>query len=319
MRILVTGAAGFAGQHLLAQLSTCTEGEVFATSVDGQPPTTGPAADLEGIRWLELDLCDRSSVEETVEVATPRQIYHLAAQSSVGASFQDPAGTWAVNATGFLHLVSACAEHGAAGCRIVLVSSAEVYGLVPGDRQPIEETSPPSPITPYGASKAAAEMVALAATRSSDVEVVIARSFNHTGAGQHRRFALPSFALQLAAIAAGDAEPVLHTGDLSVRRDFLDVRDVVAGYVHLMKKGEAGAAYNVSSGTAHSLADLLERLISISGVSVERREDRARQRPADIEVLAGSPERLEALGWRRCHSVDDMLATLYDGVRRGWT
>lgn len=318
MSVLVTGAAGFAGQHLVAQLSANDAVPVVGTAVAGERPVTGPAAGLADVCWLPLDLSDAASIEDVVVRTAPRQVYHLAAQSSVGESFRDPAGTWEVNATGFLYLVSACAEH-APGCRILLVSSAEVYGAVPEVRQPIAETRPPSPITPYGASKAAAEMVALAATRSSDVEVVIARSFNHTGAGQHRRFALPGFALQLSEMVDGRTEPVLRTGDLGVRRDFLDVRDVVAAYIRLMEKGEAGAAYNVCSGHAHSLADLLDRLVALTGLSVERREDLARRRPADIGLLAGSCAKLQSLGWRPRYSVEEMLASLYEGVRQGWT
>jgi GDP-4-dehydro-6-deoxy-D-mannose reductase len=318
MSILVTGAAGFAGQQLLARLHAAGSTALVGTAVDGGRPTTGPAAGFEEVCWLPLDLTDAASVSAVVARAAPRQVYHLAAQSSVGASFRDPDGTWEVNATGFLHLVSSCAEH-VPGCRVLLVSSAEVYGTVPEEDQPIEEARPPSPITPYGASKAAAEMLALAATRSSAVEVVVARSFNHTGAGQHRRFALPGFALQLREIADGRAEPILRTGDLGVRRDFLDVRDVVAGYVQLMESGEPATAYNVCSGIAYSLADLVDRLIALTGLSVERREDLARRRPADIDVLAGSPRKLEALGWSPRHSVDDMLSSLYEGVQRGWT
>jgi GDP-4-dehydro-6-deoxy-D-mannose reductase len=318
MSILVTGAAGFAGQHLLARLHAREATGLVGTAVDGTRPGTGPAAGLAEVCWLPLDLTDPASVDEVVARAAPRQVYHLAAQSSVGASFRDPDGTWAVNATGFLHLVSSCAER-VPGCRILLVSSAEVYGTVPEEDQPIEETRPPSPITPYGASKAAAEMLALAATRSSAVEVVVARSFNHTGAGQHRRFALPGFALQLSEMTDGRGQHVLHTGDLGVRRDFLDVRDVVAGYVQLMESGEPATAYNVCSGVAHSLADLVDRLISLTGLDVERREDLARRRPADIDVLTGSPRKLEALGWTPRHSIDDMLSSLYDGVQRGWT
>jgi GDP-4-dehydro-6-deoxy-D-mannose reductase len=318
MSILVTGAAGFAGQHLLSHLHACGTTGLVGTAVDGARPASGPAAGLGEVCWLPLDLADPKAVEEVVARSVPRKVYHLAAQSSVGASFRDPDGTWSVNATGFLHLVSYCAEQ-VPGCRVLLVSSAEVYGTVPEEDQPIEETRPPSPITPYGASKAAAEMLALAATRSSAVEVVVARSFNHTGAGQHRRFALPGFALQLSEMAEGRREPVLRTGDLGVRRDFLDVRDVVAGYVQLMESGEPATAYNVCSGIAHSLADLVDRLISLTGLSVERREDLARRRPADIDVLAGSPRKLEALGWSPRHTIDDMLSSLYEGVQRGWT
>ena len=230
-----------------------------------------------------------TSRDPPVERAAPQQVYHLAGQASVAGSFSDPLGTWDVNATGTLRLAQALPE----AVRLLVVSSAEVYGVVPDDEQPIGEDRPLRPCNPYAASKAAAEMAALQARGP----VVVARSFNHTGPGQDERFALASFARQLAEIREGHGEPVLRVGNLSARRDLLDVRDVARAYVRLMDQGEAGQVYNVCSGHAVSMSDAVEQLIALSGTGARLEVDPERVRPVDLPLLCGSGARLRALGW----------------------
>lgn len=287
MRVLVTGAAGFVGSWLVPAL--VAEGHtVIAAGQEGHAPPEERA----GAEWLGLDVTRADSVAAAVERAAPHAVCHLAGQASVGQSFHDPLGTWDVNATGTLRVAAALPK----GTRLLLVASAEAYGAVPETEQPICEDRPLRPCNPYAASKAAAEMAALQA-ESAGVEVVVARSFNHTGPGQDPRFALASFARQLAVIRAGGAEPVLHVGNLSARRDLLDVRDVVRAYVRLVTSGEPGGVYNVCSGTARSMREAVDELVDLSGTRARIEVDPGRVRPVDVPLLLGDNARLRGLGW----------------------
>jgi GDP-4-dehydro-6-deoxy-D-mannose reductase len=307
VRALVTGAGGFVGGHLVRSL--VADGvEVFAGSLDGAPPAGDPA----GARWLALDVTSASSLAAAVAEARPDAVFHLAGQASVAGSFKDPLGTWDANATGTLRVLEALEP----GTRLVLAGSAEVYGAVPEAEQPIREERPLRPANPYAASKAAAEMACVAAASSRGVEAVIARSFNHTGPGQDPRFALPSFARQIAAIRAGRAEPVLRVGNLAARRDLLDVRDVVLAYRRLAEAGTPGTAYNVCSGAAQSMRDALDALVEISGAEVRVEVDPERVRPVDLPLLLGDPSRIRALGWTPDIPLRSTLADLLAAEER---
>ena len=308
MRALVTGAGGFVGAYLVRSL--VADGvEVFAGSLDGAPP----AGDTAGARWLALDVTSAASVAAAVEEARPEAVFHLAGQASVAGSFADPVGTWDANATGTLRLVAALAP----GTRMVLAGSAEVYGAVPEAEQPIREERPLRPANPYAASKAAAEMACVGVAAARGVEEVVARSFNHTGPGQDARFALPSWVRQIAAIRAGAGEPVLRVGNLEARRDLLDVRDVVRAYRRLAEAGVPATAYNVCSGTATSMREVLDALVVISGAEVRVEVDPERVRPVDVPLLLGDGSRLRALGWTPEIPLRRTLADLLAAEERG--
>jgi len=288
VRALVTGAAGFAGCHLARALLAGGH-EVFGTLQAGHAPPAG----CEGVRWVEMEITSSLSVAAALAAARPERVFHLAGQASVGESLRDPLATWEVNATGTLRLAEALGP----GVRLLFVSSAEVYGVVPEDEQPIPESRRPHPTNPYAASKAAGEMAVLEAAHAHGTHAVIARSFNHTGPGQDTRFALAAFARQLAQIRAGAAAPVLRVGNLQARRDYLDVRDVARAYLTLLDAGAPGGVYNVATGEAHSMAELVETMIELSGTGARVEVDPERVRPLDVPLLSGDPSALRALGW----------------------
>lgn len=284
MRALVTGASGFVGTHLVQRL----RGDGHTVTAAGGPH--------DGGEHLPIDLNDVENLHAAFDLAQPDAVFHLAAQAFVPRALEAPAETYKTNVTGTANVLQALREHTERSkrkVRLVFVSSAEIYGAQPQSAMPIVESCAPSPANPYAASKAAAEALVLGEVRSFGVDAVITRAFNHIGPGQNERFAVPSFAAQLAAIASG-GEPVLLVGNLEAKRDFLDVRDVVGAYAALAERGESGQTYNVCSGTAVSMREILAELIRIAHVPVEVREDPARMRPADVPVIYGDNAKLRA-------------------------
>jgi GDP-4-dehydro-6-deoxy-D-mannose reductase len=303
MRILVTGANGFVGRHLCAVLTERGHTVVAA----GRPQ--------EGAGVVPLDLQDALNVRAVVDSARADAVAHLAAQAFVPQAIADPWTTHDVNAGGTLRLleaIRAARDAGASDPRVLLVGSADVYGPQPDSAYPLAETTSLRPTNPYAASKVAAEAYGLAAAASYKLGVVAVRTFNHIGPGQDRRFAVASFAWQLARIAAG-ANPLLLVGNLEAERDFLDVRDVAAAYALVLEGGgEAGEVYNVASGWAVPMREVLRQLVTIARVGVEIRDDPARLRPADVPRLVGNASKLRrATGWEPTFSLAAALRAIY--------
>lgn len=264
-----------------------------------------------------VELRDAAAVETAVRNVmgqdAPEGVLHLAAQSHVPTSFADPATTFAVNFTGTLHLLQALAESGFRG-RLLYVSSGAIYGLVPDGALPVTESQPARPRDPYAVSKVAAEALCYQWSVNGPFEIVVARPFNHTGPGQAREFALPGFAAQLAEMRSGRREPVLEVGDLSVTRDFCDVRDVVRAYGLLLAKGRNGGVYNVCSGTERKLADIVDTLARLAGVNPTIETKAGRLRPAEQPRMCGSPGKLRhETGWTpEIHWEDTLQELLND-------
>jgi GDP-4-dehydro-6-deoxy-D-mannose reductase len=254
-------------------------------------------------------------LSRALDAARPAVVFHLAAQTFVPDSLQAPVETYEVNAIGSARLAEAVRAYDAGPPpRVVFASTAEVYGARDATEFPLCENIDLRPANPYGASKAAAESILLAHARSFGLEVVIARSFNHIGPGQNDRFVVASLANQLARIAAGGS-PQLFVGNLNAARDFLDVRDVVEAYIALARDGQAGQIYNVCSGGAVAIRDVLRELIAIAHVPVEVREDPARRRAADIPLLVGNGEKIrQATGWRPQISLIESLRAIYSAA-----
>ncbi len=307
MRALVTGASGFVGPYLVERLRAAGHDVVPA----GGPHETDAAL-------LPIDLADPQSLNAAFDLAHPTVVFHLAAQSFVPRALEDPLETYEANVVGTARVLQALrewSERTGEQPRLVFASSAEVYGPRRDTSSGIAETAPLNPANPYAASKAAAEAIVLGEAQSFGVDAVIARAFNHIGPGQSDRFVVPSFAAQLARIAEG-GEPVLLVGNLEAKRDFLDVRDVVDAYIALAEHGEKGQAYNVSSGGATSIREILAELIRIAHVPVEVREDPARMRPADVPILYGNSEKLRsATGWMPRITLRHSLQDIYKSAQ----
>jgi GDP-4-dehydro-6-deoxy-D-mannose reductase len=356
--ILVTGARGFVAAYLIADLladgarvvglDRSVEDLARAAADQGRPagnaspvPPASPAwpwraapsgagtpreVDLRGEAgaWT-LTACpleDAAAVAELVARLRPAAVFHLAAQSSAAVSFADPAGTFAANAVGSLNLLEAVrALPAAARPPLLAIGSAEEYG-VPSAAVPLTERSPLRPVSPYGVSKAAQTMLALAYHRAYGLPVVVARPFSHTGPGQDARFVFPSLARQIAAAererAAGQAGAgAIAVGDLSPVRDYLDVRDVVRAYRLLLAQGRAGQVYNVSSGQPLTIRQGLDILLAAARHPCAARVDPARLRPADIPYLVGDAGRLRAdTRWRPERDITTTLQDLLAWARK---
>ena len=304
MRILVTGISGFVGQHL-ARTLLARGHEVAGTCLDecALPGTEGH------VELYRLDLgAERSRIDDDLHAAMaafrPERIVHLAGLAHVGRSWTETAAYERVNVEGTQAVLDTAVD-----VPVLFTSSAEVYGTVPEDEQPIVETRPPAPVSPYGSTKAAGERLVLAGGG------VVARPFNFIGPGQAPSFALPTFARQLAAIEAGQQPAVLAVGNLEARRDFVHVGDGGEALALLVERGEPGAIYNVARGQAISIREALDLLLAAAGFQVEIAVDERYLRPSDTPLLCGSAEPLRRLGWTPRRSTSEAIADLWQWSR----
>jgi GDP-4-dehydro-6-deoxy-D-mannose reductase len=286
VRALVTGGYGFVGSWLRAHLEEVGDDVV----------APGP----------ELDVTDGTTVRHALESARPDAVYHLAGLAHVGRSWEEPVEFFETNAVGTLRVLDAARRREPVP-RVLVVSSAEVYGSVREDELPICEELSFRPTSPYAASKAAAEMLGIQAHLGWGVPVIRARPFNHVGPGQSPTFAVPALAGRiLEAHRSGGG--LLRTGNLSPRRDFTDVRDVVRAYRLLVERGDPGLAYNVCSGRDVTIEDVVSQLMAILGADLEVRTDPELMRPVDTPALRGDPSRLRAAtGWAPVISLEESL------------
>jgi GDP-4-dehydro-6-deoxy-D-mannose reductase len=296
MRILVTGGTGFAGGHLVDELAGRSAGEIFGLS--RRPAGEQPPEHLAGklARLYPCDLADRGALEAVVRDARPDRIFHLAGYARVGRSFQEPDAAWDANLAATRNLYEAILRWGGRP-RVLFVSSGLIYGDAVDEEGLIGEDRPLRPVSPYAASKAAADLASFQ-YGCSGLEIIRVRPFNHLGPRQPLGFAVPDFAHQLAAIERGLHPPLLETGDLSARRDLTDVRDMVRAYADLMDRGQPGEAYNVGTGVAHAMRDVLDQLLGLAHVRVEVRQDPRLIRTQDTPALRADAGNLRrATGW----------------------
>jgi GDP-4-dehydro-6-deoxy-D-mannose reductase len=287
--ILVTGAAGFAGSHVVQTLAG-------AGNVIGWMRATPPPDDIAPLAtWQQVDLLDRAAVRAAIYRAKPDAVYHCAGAPNVAYSWRDTVSPLSNNVLG-THILLDALRRAGSRCRVVIPGSATVYAP---STSPLTEESPVAPVNPYALSKLAQEQLGMISGREDGIDVIVTRSFNHTGPRQSAAFAAPNMARQIALIEAGAAEPMIKVGNLDAQRDMTDVRDMARAYAGLMEKGTPSTIYNVASGVARSMKSILAALVARARVTVRIETDPALLRPSDTPVLLGDASRLRAAtGWQ---------------------
>lgn len=309
MRVLITGCGGFVGKHLCSCLEKAEgmwkEAELFACVYNEEEKKRVPLPEKQ---IFISDIRDYEQIYERIEKINPDYVIHLAAQSSVALSFQQPELTMAVNVTGTENLLQAL-EQVNKEARILLIGSIDQYGNVPKEEQPIKETHPLVSRSPYGESKIKQEALACKRVKEKGQQIVLARSATHVGWGQATTFAIADWVSQVKDMKAGKRPHKLTVGNLDVVRDIADVRDVAWAYLNLLQKGTVGEIYNVSTGRGVCLKDIPPLLGKLAGIDdLEVSIDPKRFRPADIPILVADNHKIyQDIGWRPKYSLEQTL------------
>lgn len=278
MKSLIIGGAGFVGAYLIRHLRDDLKQEVYVTKMPQESITE------ENVRVYDLNILEKESIVELLKEIQPDYIFHLAAQSSVSVSWKNPGLTVDVNVKGAVNLLEAIRE-AAAKSRVLLIGSGEEYGHVRKGEIPITEENTPRPGNIYAATKACQNMLGCIYAEAYDMDVMMVRAFNHIGPNQAPLFVVADFCKQVAEIEAGKREPVIKVGNLSAKRDFTDVRDVVRAYGLLVQKGVRGETYNIGSGHAIAIEDILQMILRNSSKEIEIKVDEAKLRPVDVPII----------------------------------
>jgi GDP-4-dehydro-6-deoxy-D-mannose reductase len=307
LKVFITGASGFVGSYLVKELSSL-EYMIYGTCYPEGPEDCDRTA---GEIYYQ-DIRDAEGVTALFEKIRPDWVFHLAAISSVRRSWDKRQETFETNLTGTFHLFEAIRKY-SPQARILYVSSSDVYGVLAPILKPLSEDDRTEPVNPYAFTKISGELLARFYTRVESLDIVLARPFPHTGPGQSADFVCPDWALQIAQIESGRREPVIRVGNTEIQRDFSDVRDVVRAYVLLMEKGQKGEVYNICSGRAVSLNDVLDLLLSSTSVRIDVKTDPLKLRKTDIPILVGDNQKIKRrTSWEPKIPIDQTLLDLLD-------
>jgi len=297
-RCLITGITGFAGSYLADFLLEKKDIEIY-----GIRRWRSRMENIEHIKdkmtLIECDLRDATSVTSCIEEVQPDKIFHLAAQSFVPTSWLAPTETLSTNIIGTLNIFEAVRKNALFKTRIQIAGSSEEYGMVYEDEIPIKETNPLRPLSPYGVSKVAHDLLGYQYYMSYKLHIVRTRGFNHSGPRRGEVFVESNFAKQIAEIEKGLKEPIIYVGNLEAKRDFTDVRDMIKGYWLSLEMCDPGEVYNICSGKSYEIKKILDILLSLSKIKIEIRQDTARMRPSDVPILVGDSTKFrEKTGWQ---------------------
>ncbi|MEE9372688.1 MAG: GDP-mannose 4,6-dehydratase [Saprospiraceae bacterium] len=310
MRYLITGSSGFVGHYLIELLNnTCPEIEIYATA-----RSHTNFSNNHFIKWTKLELNDYDQLCDLIKSIQPNNIVHLAAESSVAFSWKNPTKSYRNNVNIFLNLLEAVRTT-KVNCRILAISSSECYGRVGAENIPLRESCKLNPISPYAIARVSQEMLTKLYVDNYNLDIITSRSFNHIGPNQDSRFVIPSFIHQLILRKKTKTRDALKCGDLSVIRDFVDVRDVVKAYLLLLKKGEKGEVYNICSGQGYSLHQILEMLSEYIEIKVNIEQDPSLVRPNDNPIIIGDHSKITSIcNWRPKIALEDSLKDIINHV-----
>lgn len=298
--MLITGFSGFVSRHFLNYLvENNLSYEVLGVDVNPPKFAMEDYAPTLAMSFEQVNLLDKEAVEDMIAIFRPDYILHLASFSSVAYSWQHPADCFMNNTSIFLNVTEALRKHDLCDCRLLSVGSSEEYGDVKKEELPLQEDMPLVPVNPYAVARVSQEMMAKVLADSFGMQIMLTRSFNHMGPFQDERFVIPSFVRRILDIAESGAKSgEIETGDTSIVRDFVDVRDVVRAYYRLLLDGKAGEVYNICGEKGVSLAEVVDQIADIVGVSVTTRVNPDFVRPGDNQVVIGSAEKIrQDIGW----------------------
>lgn len=306
MKSLIIGAAGFVGYYLIKELQS-TNDEVFCTKLPFEK------IDLDNINVVDLDICNYEQVKDVLLSIKPDNIYHLAAQSSVALSWEKPAMTLNINIIGSTNILEVVRKE-LPKTKVLLVGSSEEYGRINLDRK-INEEDQLNPKNIYALSKASVESLGKLYAEAYGLDIFMTRSFNHIGPRQLPNFVVSDFANQIAKIERGEQEPIISVGNLESYRDFTDVRDIVSAYRIIMSKSNKGEVYNVGTGHAIKINDILSMLLDQSKKKIEIQIDKNKFRPIDIKKIEADVSKIESLGWKRKYDIKETIADVLNYFR----
>lgn len=312
MKVLITGLTGFAGSYLAEYLVAKKKYEVWGTYLFDDS-LANVVRIKDKIDLIKTDLSKEKNVFKLIKDTSPSLIFHLAALTVPGKSFSIPTETLLNNISLQIHLLEAVRQQDLLNTKILVVSSADIYGLVDSKDLPIDEETKLMPTSPYAVSKITQDFLGLTYFLSYKLKIIRVRPFNHIGPRQSPQFVVSSFAKQIAEIERGKREPILKVGNLEAKRDFTNVKDMVRAYATVMEKGKIGSVYNIGSGTSYKISDILNKLVFMSSSKIKIEKSKTLFRPTDNpELLCNASKFTKLTGWKPEISIDKTLKDTLD-------